>query len=1012
MLQTESQSQSVFASFIKDKWTERIVCLVLVPILLLYSLWLPPVQLGARLFHNHYPLITPDEGGTVLGPEGARLDVPPQAVVKRVRMAMGVVTADQLGEVGTVGSRAFVASMGGADPIGLKLGDVEKKALENIPQDLIVYDPFYHFATHGETPSAAFLTLPVPYDLVHTETADLYGWDGEGWLWLPSQIASDGTTMHAELEEVPSLLIIAQSQARLPRIGFGLSTSTSGDGGRTSELAPFMVTLEGPTLTGDGGVVGDVSAVAGLAGQETRVLLSISNLIDDVVRSDLVDNIIINDQLRATHIQNILDAVQSDAYAGIELAYEGVDADLRTEFTSFTSELANALHDAGKLLVVRLDMPLQGNVSWHTGAYDWRAIGQVVDLVRIPVMADPAAYVPGGDMDRLLSWATGEVNRQRIDLVISARSQVLGGAERELVSYKQALNMLARRISADGSDSVVLPGESLSIGLPDLGKDPIRFDPDAQAYYLTYQDGEKARTIWLESASSVARKLQYVSQYALGGVTLEGALDPEADPKIVEVVQTFQENIVPLKDAALLPEPRFAFVWTVRDSSGATIGQEIAPITNPEWAWTAPNNPGNYVIRAAVSDDGGQTNLGPVSELAVQVPSPTPTLTPTPTNTPTPTATPTNTPLPTPTPTPKPRPKVASSPRVGGYFGYGVQADMVTDTDHNRIYHHLHIMGFNWVKQQVEWFRYNPGPGQYDWGPLDRIVDSANAAGINVLFSVVKAPKWARPPGDTDEGPPADPNTYGTFMREMAARYKGRVKAYEIWNEQNLYYEWGGRGGKLNAGKYVELLKVAYAAIKSVDPGAVVISGALTPTGYNDGDIAIDDRVYLEQMYQAGLARYCDAVGAHPSGYNVPPDADWRSYDDPSAGFKGPFTNRHPSWSFRATMESYRNIMVKYGDGHKRIWPTEFGWATVEGLGVPPAPGYEYAADNTEAEQAEWLVRAYQMGKGWGWVGPMFLWNLNFGPVAGPADEKAAFGIVRHNWSPRPSFGALANMPK
>jgi len=235
------------------------------------------------------------------------------------------------------------------------------------------------------------------------------------------------------------------------------------------------------------------------------------------------------------------------------------------------------------------------------------------------------------------------------------------------------------------------------------------------------------------------------------------------------------------------------------------------------------------------------------------------------------------------------------------------------------------------------------------------------------------------------------------------------VHAYEIWNEQNLYYEWGGLGNKLNAARYVELLKVAYQAIKAVDPGAVVISGALTPTGYNDGNIAIDDRIYLEQMYQAGMKNYCDAVGAHPSGYSNPPDADWQTYSDPTAGFNA---TGHPSWFFRGTLESYRNIMVAYGDGAKRIWPTEFGWSSVENLGAPPAKGYEYAADNTEAEQAQYIVRAYEIAKGWGWVGPMFLWNLNFGPICGCNDEKAGFGVVRPDWGMRPAFAALAHMPK
>ncbi len=335
---------------------------------------------------------------------------------------------------------------------------------------------------------------------------------------------------------------------------------------------------------------------------------------------------------------------------------------------------------------------------------------------------------------------------------------------------------------------------------------------------------------------------------------------------------------------------------------------------------------------------------------------------------------------------------------------------MVSDTDHNRIFAHVTGMGFGWVKQQVEWFRYNPAPGVYDWGPLDRIVDAASAAGVVVLFSVVKAPEWARPGGDDRSvaGPPADPNTYGAFVREMAARYKGRVQAYEIWNEQNLWYEWGGHGGRLNAAQYVDLLRVAYSNIKAVDPGAIVVSGALTPTGFNDGDTAIDDRLYLEQMYQAGMARYCDAVGAHPSGYNNPPDADWMTYSDPNE----PNCKGHPSWFFRGTMEGYRNIMIKYGDAAKKIWPTEFGWASVDGLGVAPVAGYEYAANNSEAEQAAYLTRAFAIARSWGWVGPMFVWNLNFAPVAGPADEKAAFGLVRADWSARPAYAALRDMGK
>ena len=118
--------------------------------------------------------------------------------------------------------------------------------------------------------------------------------------------------------------------------------------------------------------------------------------------------------------------------------------------------------------------------------------------------------------------------------------------------------------------------------------------------------------------------------------------------------------------------------------------------------------------------------------------------------------------------------------------------------------------------------------------------------------------------------------------------------------------------------------------------------------------------------------------------------------------FRGPFNNRHHSWCFRGTMEGYREVMVANGDGQKAIVPTEFGWA----VSGNPQPGYEYARDNTPEEQAQWIAEAYQLAKRWGWVGPMFLWNLDYG-VTAAGTELANFGIVN-----TPAYNALVTMPK
>lgn len=358
-------------------------------------------------------------------------------------------------------------------------------------------------------------------------------------------------------------------------------------------------------------------------------------------------------------------------------------------------------------------------------------------------------------------------------------------------------------------------------------------------------------------------------------------------------------------------------------------------------------------------------------------------------------------PAPTPTATP---PLMAAGARFPG-LGYGMQVLQGPDADFNRAVGLLKGAGFGWMKIQLRWEYLEQTKGNINWPLIDQVVYMAEKNRVKLLISVVTAPRWARPP-DSDfsvPGPPADPRNYANFVRDIAARHKDRISAIEVWNEQNLWYEWGGKG-KLSAVKYMDLLKASYQAIKSVAPNVVVVSGALTPTGVDDGVTAIDDVRYLRLMYEAGLATYSDAIGAHPSGFNNPPDDDMDHHTVSSTAFKN-----HSSFYFRR-FEQYYEVMKEFGDRNKQLWFTEFGWASAR----PAPPGYEYAADNSEEDQARYLVRAFEIAKEKGYVGPVFLWNLNFAPIEPPADPvaKAAFGILRRDWSLRPAYEALKQMPK
>jgi len=350
-----------------------------------------------------------------------------------------------------------------------------------------------------------------------------------------------------------------------------------------------------------------------------------------------------------------------------------------------------------------------------------------------------------------------------------------------------------------------------------------------------------------------------------------------------------------------------------------------------------------------------------------------------------------------------PAPNPSTPPSGTSGLRYGMQVHMF-DQDQTRVLNALKGANFDWMKQQVRWDTIETSKGSFSWGALDSIVNNAQAQGVKILFSVVAAPKWATG-GNPVSGPPNNYDDLADFFRALATRYQGRVQAYEVWNEENLWYEWGGYG-KLNAASYVDMLRRSYQAIKAADPNAIVVSGALTPTGVNDGYNAIDDVVYLDQMYQAGLKNYCDAIGGHMSGYNNAPD-DWVDRNTVNTpGYKG-----HPSFYFRR-IDQLHDVMAKYGD-NKQLWLTEYEWGSIDHL--PDAlKSYDWTTQLSEQQVADFFVSSIQSIRAQRpWVGAIFIWNLNWRTFADKyKQEQAIFGILNEDWTPRIIYTALRDMPK
>jgi polysaccharide biosynthesis protein PslG len=276
------------------------------------------------------------------------------------------------------------------------------------------------------------------------------------------------------------------------------------------------------------------------------------------------------------------------------------------------------------------------------------------------------------------------------------------------------------------------------------------------------------------------------------------------------------------------------------------------------------------------------------------------------------------------------------------------------------------------------------------------------------MFSLAQAPAFYTIPGVFV---PREPERIEEILRFLSSRYRGKVHAYQTWNEPNLAREWGvGRLWPNGPRELVELQKHAFVGVRGGDPNAVVVFPPLAPTGAGaceecDHRWGIDDVVYLDAVYRVNggeVRRYYDALGVHPFGHNNPP-TDWIDVQTvPGRNFK-----EHPSFYFKRFTQ-LRQVMLDHGDD-KPIWFTELGWSSCTRLVV----GYEYCLDNSEADQARYLTEAFLLlREAYPYVTHAFVWNLNFPQVVSETDEKWGFGVLRPDGSPRPAYTALAQMPK
>jgi hypothetical protein len=230
---------------------------------------------------------------------------------------------------------------------------------------------------------------------------------------------------------------------------------------------------------------------------------------------------------------------------------------------------------------------------------------------------------------------------------------------------------------------------------------------------------------------------------------------------------------------------------------------------------------------------------------------------------------------------------------------------------------------------------------------------------MELIVRVSTPPSWTRAKGDEvgTFAPPDNYEDFGDFVYELVNRYKGRIKYYQLWNEPNIYPEWGAY--PISPEDYTRLLKVGATRAREANPNAVIIAGALASTIELAPDAAppgnaLNDLIYLQRMYDAGAAPYFDIMAMQAYGL-----------------WSGPTDRRmHPRVMNFGRPQFIRDLMVKNGDATKPIWISEMGWNTVP----EDAPDQRFGRVTPE-QQARYTGLAYERAQTeWPWAGVVNTW--------------------------------------
>ncbi len=353
-----------------------------------------------------------------------------------------------------------------------------------------------------------------------------------------------------------------------------------------------------------------------------------------------------------------------------------------------------------------------------------------------------------------------------------------------------------------------------------------------------------------------------------------------------------------------------------------------------------------------------------------------------------------------------PNPELAPDAPIDHLGGspYGVNTFLQLEADPDVVrmsFEKMRDAGIGWARQHFPWEDIEiHGRGDFEdrrhepyrsaWDKYDRIVTLSHDYGVELLVRLDDPPDWAYAESAAGpvyhKGPPDDLADYGAYVAAVGERYCGLVRYYQLWNEPNIYPEWGE--ADVDPAGYAELLRVGAEALRAACPDAVVVSAALAQTT-EPGGRNMDDLAYMRGLYDAGWQQNFDVLAVQAFGL-----------------WTGPTDRRvHPSLTNFNRLLLARDIMVEQGDAEKVVWITEMGWNSA------PEDIEAVYGRVSEENRARYTRMAYERIAGeWPFVGPAFLWFLRRPNEEWHSRPEGWFRILDPNWSTTPTYDAMREL--